>query len=71
MEYWNGGKMEEWVCKAECHLFYKRSLSAKPSIPSFQFSNTPKHLIMVSRRINFDLAQRAEFLMLKKLTFRK
>jgi hypothetical protein len=46
MEYWNGGKMECWVGKAdnvlivifdESHLFSKRFYFAIPNIPVFQY----------------------------------
>ena len=57
---WNIGMVEGWVCKTECHLFYKRSPSARPNIPSFQFSNTPRHFIMAEPIIS-DLGQRTSF----------
>ena len=62
--------MEGWVCKAECHLFYKRSPSARPNIdktvniPSFQFSNMPRHFIMAEPIVS-DLTQRTRFSMLE------
>jgi hypothetical protein len=55
MEEWNGGKMnsEYSGSKADdglilfydpCRLYKNRSHSAKPIIPTFQYSNTPWHL---------------------------
>jgi hypothetical protein len=47
MEYWNGGKMEYWGSKADHglilfsgprRLYKNRPQSAKPIIPSFQYS---------------------------------
>jgi hypothetical protein len=53
MEYWNGGIMEYWESKADdslilysapCHPNKNRSNSAKPSIPTFQYSIIPWHM---------------------------
>jgi hypothetical protein len=50
MEYWNGGKMEYWGSKADHglilfsgprRLYKNRPQSAKPIIPSFQYSIIP------------------------------
>jgi hypothetical protein len=50
MEKWNGGKMEYWELKTDDGLILfsgpyhpdkNRSHSAKPSIPSFQYSIIP------------------------------
>jgi hypothetical protein len=72
-EYWNSGIMEYWKSKADdglilcsdsSHLYKNRSHSAKPSIPTFQCSIIPRH--MITAQPNFsDLAQRTRALMLE------
>jgi len=63
MEYW-GSKADDGLILISypCQLYKNRSHSAKPIIPTFQYSNTPWHLF-TAKPINRDLAQRTRFSM--------
>ena len=57
MEYWNGG----YERKVECHLFYRRSRCDIPIIPSFQCSNTPRHLLVGRGGLSLTCTREASF----------
>jgi len=73
VEYWNDGMMEFWESKADdglilsfdpCHPYKIRSYSAKPIIPTFQYSIIPLRFF-TAQPIFSDLAQRTRFSMLE------
>jgi hypothetical protein len=70
MEWWNNGILgietdDGLILNSDpCHLYKIRSHSAKPSIPTFQYSIIPGHRF-TAQPIFSDLAQRTRFSMIE------
>ena len=62
MEYWESNTDESLIFNSgPCHSNKIRSHSAKPNIPTIQYSIIPGSVFTVRLRIISDLAQRTRF----------